>query len=65
VTNGVLELHWERDRGSALQCQLYRRTDLGQLCFVDAYEGGPFEGALEAASWLTRAMVRAEVIPTR
>jgi hypothetical protein len=47
---GVLELHWASDNG--ITCyELYERNGSGQMTFVEGFEQGPFDTALEVSQW--------------
>lgn len=62
--SGQLELHWETDTHGTVRYGLYERGEVGQLAFVDAYEQGPFDTALEVAQWVWKALAR-RVPPSR
>lgn len=63
--DGVLELHWEREPWGELRMTLYGVEAGGQHRLIDSWGAGPFDGALEAAGWLTRTLLREGVTPIR
>lgn len=56
--SGILELHWGPLDPRCTIYQLYFRTTLGQLRFIDAFEQGPFDTCVDVAQWAWRSIAR-------
>lgn len=54
---GLLTITWER-RFGVITYTLCRVHDDGQVGWVDSFEQGPFDTALEVAQWAWKAIAR-------
>lgn len=63
--DGLIELWWHRDRWEGLHLVMLNKLENGQRTLMGKYDSAPFDGASEAARWLTRELVRGAVVDPR